>query len=64
MSYRFIRTGNRPVDDGNNPEWQIRLCFEHCKPEVKKELDKFLGDAMRESVTFDFGDNKVTVTRE
>jgi len=61
--YRFIRNGDKPID-ALEPEYQIRLCFEPCNPEVKKELDKFLSDLSHESIVFDFGDNQVEIRRE
>jgi hypothetical protein len=63
MIYRFIRTGDKPVNTLES-EYIIRSCFEPCKPEVKKELDKFLSDLSRESIVFDFGDNQVEVRRK
>lgn len=61
--YRFIRVGKSPTDQGNNPEWQIRACFDTCTDAIKIRLNMFLRSEDKE-ITFNFDDSLVTVRRE
>jgi len=62
MRFRFIRTGHKPLDEGA-AEFEIRECFAYCLPGVKDKLDKFI-KGKEESVTFEFGGQRVMVKRE
>ena len=62
MRFRFIRTGDNPVDEGAN-EFEIRECFACCIPKVKTKLETFL-NSKKESVTFEFEGQAVEIRRE
>ena len=62
MRFRFIRTGDNPVDEGAN-EFEIRECFDYCTPKVKTKLESFL-NSKKESVTFEFEGQAVEIRRE
>lgn len=63
MKYKFIRTGTKPLKE-SAAEFEIRECLNACTPKVKARLEAFFKDAGRESVTFRFEGQTVTVKRE
>lgn len=59
--FNFIRTGQQPIVESDYEDI-IRDCFAACVPEVKDRLEQFF-QSNEDAVTFDFGDQVVTIER-
>ncbi len=62
MKYKFIRTGDRPVEESDY-DYNIRAGFDACADEVKNKLEAFFKDAGQQSVTFEFEGQRVEIQR-
>ncbi len=63
MKYKFIRTGDRPIEESDY-DYNIRAGFNTCTDEVKSKLEAFFKDAGQQSVTFEFEGQMVEIKRE
>ncbi len=63
MKYKFIRTGDRPIEESDY-DYNIRDGFNACTDEIKAKLEAFFKDAGQQSVTFEFEGQMVEVKRE
>jgi len=62
MRYRFIRTGDRPVNEVDY-DYIIQDGFMHCLPNVKAKLEAFFSDPKQDKVVFKFEGQVVTIER-
>ena len=59
--FRFIRTGDRPVNETASAI-DILGCFEPCEDSVKARLEQFVVSS-EAAITFEFAGGDVTVER-
>jgi len=72
MRFRFVRTGNKPVNqlisydgvDSTTATEALRNCFDFCTQQVRDELEEFLTDSNQKLVTFELDGETVEVRRE